>query len=707
MPALFPTISFSYSVPGDPEHELPLNYFSTIPFRTAKDDKELVKTAELAAAEWAQATGKDYGSLLKSGGLTARGHALRWFFPEMPPDRLSSGVKLFDTTLFWDDANDVLGLKEHAAAVDDFILGYLLRQKQGKLDQFEFASNKLMADATFGVPGIATTQNIQLILSLVKSQPVKTRDMSFESYKKFRKLSVGGMMMVKLVPVAYGIDLSDQERSSVEHFLDKLPTVVALLNDLYSFDREFIEHTNSGSLGMIQNAMAVLMSRYGYSKTEAEDILKKEISTIEKKIMDDYISWEYSSTHRSENLRNYVAYTILAVGGIIHWTSHSERYQTHNSKVCIDFTQLLPKDLEGLEKLEGYPPPALVTQARGDTQCEGLKQDDAVEPTSVNGALDASEQHSLKCDLYAPFKKAPAREIALAPYKYTESLSGKNTLAKFTHALQVWFNVPSDPLETIKKGVTMLFNSSLLLDDIEDGSPLRRGRPAAHVLYGPSQTFNSATYAVLSATILLDSLAEGRHKHVYKDELENLNLGQSLDLYWRFHSTCPSIDEYITMVDNKTGSFFRLVVRLMEAETSRPSNPALLHFITLLGRYYQIRDDYKNLSEEYTATKGYCDDISEGKLSLQVIHFLQQHDSPSTDQVRGLLFRQRTDVSKEGLSPELKAWIVSEIKTAGSLDYVLGVLDDMHDRIMETLEKLEGELGANKKLKILMVALRH
>ena len=53
------------------------------------------------------------------------------------------------------------------------------------------------------------------------------------------------------------------------------------------------------------------------------------------------------------------------------------------------------------------------------------------------------------------------------------------------------------------------------------------------------------------------------------------------------------------MVDNKTGGFFRLALRLMEADASNLSTPpSLLHLSTLLGRYYQIRDDYQNLASD-------------------------------------------------------------------------------------------------------------
>ena len=73
-------------------------------------------------------------------------------------------------------------------------------------------------------------------------------------------------------------------------------------------------------------------------------------------------------------------------------------------------------------------------------------------------------------------------------------------------------------------------------------------------------------------------------------------LGQGLDLHWRQNASCPSIEEYLVMIDNKTGGFFRLALRLMEAESPAPPPiPKLIHFITLLGRFYQIRDDYQNL----------------------------------------------------------------------------------------------------------------
>lgn len=78
--------------------------------------------------------------------------------------------------------------------------------------------------------------------------------------------------------------------------------------------------------------------------------------------------------------------------------------------------------------------------------------------------------------------------------------------------------------------------------------------------------------------------------------LQVLALGQALELYWRHSSICPRTDQYITMVDNKTGGFFRLVIQLMAVAACREVPLCLAELITVLGRYYQIRDDYLNLA---------------------------------------------------------------------------------------------------------------
>ncbi len=71
----------------------------------------------------------------------------------------------------------------------------------------------------------------------------------------------------------------------------------------------------------------------------------------------------------------------------------------------------------------------------------------------------------------------------------------------------MWFKVSPDETAVIKKVVNLLHGASLMLDDIEDSSDLRRGKPATHTVFGPMQTINSAGYR------FLDALNEVRKLH--------------------------------------------------------------------------------------------------------------------------------------------------------------------------------------------------
>ena len=108
----------------------------------------------------------------------------------------------------------------------------------------------------------------------------------------------------------------------------------------------------------------------------------------------------------------------------------------------------------------------------------------------------------------------------------------------------------------------------LRVDDIEDSSVLRRGIPVAHNIYGTAQTLNSANYVYFCALQELLKLNNPKFTEIYAQELCNLHRGQGMDLYWRDTLTCPSEEDYLEMVGNKTGGLFRLAVKLMQAEST-------------------------------------------------------------------------------------------------------------------------------------------
>lgn len=45
------------------------------------------------------------------------------------------------------------------------------------------------------------------------------------------------------------------------------------------------------------------------------------------------------------------------------------------------------------------------------------------------------------------------------------------------------------------------------MDDFQDDSPLRRGKVAAHIIFGPAQAINASTYTIVKA---INQVAEFR-----------------------------------------------------------------------------------------------------------------------------------------------------------------------------------------------------
>ncbi|PFH59498.1 hypothetical protein XA68_12258 [Ophiocordyceps unilateralis] len=265
--------------------------------------------------------------------------------------------------------------------------------------------------------------------------------------------------------------------------------------------------------------------------------------------------------------------------------------------------------------------------------------------------------------------------VITAPFDYTASHPGKDLRSQLIAAFDGWLQVPPASLEVITKVIGMLHESSLLIDDVQDSSALRRGFPVAHSIFGVAQTINSANYAI----------------SIFADEIINLHRGQGMELYWRDSLLCPSEEDYLDMVCNKTGGLFRLGIRLMQAESA--STTDCVPLVDLVGIIFQIRDDFLNLSPEYTKNKGECEDLSEGKFSFPIIHSIRS--DPSNLQLINILKQRTADV-------QVKRYAVAYMESTGSFAYTRAILATLIERArVTTLEVDAGQGRMDNMLKFL------
>jgi len=271
-------------------------------------------------------------------------------------------------------------------------------------------------------------------------------------------------------------------------------------------------------------------------------------------------------------------------------------------------------------------------------------------------------------------------KILLQPFEYICSLPGKQIRSKLALAFNHWLEVPLETLDKVCDIVELLHNASLLIDDIEDGSELRRAQPVAHAIFGIPQTINAANYIYFIALERILALNHPNAVRVFTEQLLELHRGQGMEIYWRDSFQCPTETEYRDTIVKKTGGLFMLAIRLLQLFSGYHQD--LQKIVSLLGLFFQIRDDYANLVlKEYSENKSYCEDLTEGKFSFPVIHAI--HSNPEDTKISCIL-RQRTK------NVDLKRYFVSLLEKSGSLSYTEGALKVLEKEVREESSRLGG-----------------
>ncbi len=244
-----------------------------------------------------------------------------------------------------------------------------------------------------------------------------------------------------------------------------------------------------------------------------------------------------------------------------------------------------------------------------------------------------------------------------------------------------------DPAHALPSAVALeLFQAfALVHDDIEDGSLLRRGKPALHQLHGVPLALNAGDLLYgLVYEALLDNeglFGPARTLAVMREFAEVFRRtfeGQAMDIGWIRAGRIPDRAGFETMIRLKTAWYSgRGPCRIGAGLAGAP--PAVLD---ALGRYgeqlgigFQIRDDLLNLTEDSAAAApsaaggGYGKerggDIAEGKRTLIVIEMLERLPAEEGRRVAALL-----NLPPEQTSPQDIAWAIEAAQRCGALDAV-------------------------------------
>jgi len=222
----------------------------------------------------------------------------------------------------------------------------------------------------------------------------------------------------------------------------------------------------------------------------------------------------------------------------------------------------------------------------------------------------------------------------------------------------------------------VVHNGLLMIDDIEDSSESRRGKPCTYRLFGLDIAINVGNEMFYLPLLTLmknkDKLPPDKMNIIYEiyvQEMINVGFGQAMDIAWHrglANANRISEKQYMQMCAYKTGTIARMSAKIAAvlADGSEDMIEKIGRFAESIGVAFQIQDDVLDLvGEEFAEMKGGLgQDVTEGKRTLMVIHALERAESRDRKRLLEILNMHTTD-------QKLRDEAISILKKYGSIEY--------------------------------------
>jgi len=252
----------------------------------------------------------------------------------------------------------------------------------------------------------------------------------------------------------------------------------------------------------------------------------------------------------------------------------------------------------------------------------------------------------------------------------------------------------------------VIHNGTLIVDDIEDASELRRGKPCTYRVYGIDIAVNAGNSMYYLPLLPLmekkEQISPGKLRdlyEVYVQEMIKLSMGQAMDIAW--HRGIANADElgekdYLQMCTYKTGTLARMAAKL--AAVLAGANKELVKklgcFAESVGVAFQMQDDVLDLTgKEFGERKGgRGQDITEGKRTLMVIRTLKKANKAGKRRLIQILKMHTSD-------QELRDEAISIMHKYGAIEYARHTAAQIVEESWREAEKLLPASQAKEELK--------
>jgi geranylgeranyl diphosphate synthase type I len=243
--------------------------------------------------------------------------------------------------------------------------------------------------------------------------------------------------------------------------------------------------------------------------------------------------------------------------------------------------------------------------------------------------------------------------------------------------------------------VELLHNFSLIHDDVEDRSELRRGRPTVWQKWGMNQAINAGDLVFSLAELSLLRFEEALSQPVVLSALKilqqtciRLTHGQHLDLWYQELPEMP-LELYWKMIEGKTAALISACSEMagVYSRVSEEKRRTLAEFGLTLGLAFQVRDDWLGIWGEPLETgKSITSDLVTGKKTLPVLFGLQKNSE----------FAVRW--KRCGVLPEEVSYLAKLLSDEGAEKYCLQKTNELTNKAIAALWEIFPKNDASQAL---------
>lgn len=169
-----------------------------------------------------------------------------------------------------------------------------------------------------------------------------------------------------------------------------------------------------------------------------------------------------------------------------------------------------------------------------------------------------------------------------------------------------------------------LHTGSLVHDDVVDDTMQRRGQKSLNAVFNNQAAVLVGDFLLTKAMGFVAMTRDLRLLDLLVELSEEIASGELLQMQHAY--SMPTEEEYFTIIRHKTASLFAICAKsgALTATDNTEWHEKMHRFGELLGLCFQIKDDIFDYTPTADIGKPVLNDIREGKVTLPLLHALQQ-----------------------------------------------------------------------------------